>query len=312
MCVVWSEITTARREAAIEEDRGWGPTLLLCLAIVLAAATVVVARPLAADAAGRPHTHGHARSLSSVKATAGHRVRRVPHITPGDAQSPNWSGYVAYSPAGTSGFNKVSATWVQKAVTCPKNDAWTLFWVGFDGWPSNEPTADSSVEQGGTSAQCVKGVPHYNAFYEMWPTHAVVPQFPVEPGDHIAANVVYSDGQFLITVTDKTSKPVQTFTQNETCGTNLNCPRTSAEWIAESPSHFGTNKWFPLANYGAMDFANATATDAQGVSGPIQDSQWQDKAIERMIAGTKQALAKVTPLQTSNGTSSFTDMWKRR
>ena len=67
-----------------------------------------------------------------------------------------------------------------------------------------------------------------------------------------------------------------------------------------------------MANYGAMDFANATATDAQGVSGPIQDSQWQDKAIERMIAGTKQALAKVTPLQTSNGTSSFTDMWKRR
>ena len=47
-----------------------------------------------------------------------------------------------------------------------------------------------------------------------------------------------------------------------------------------------------------MDFTNATATDAQGVTGPIQDSQWVDSGIER-IAGIDQALATVTPLKNS-------------
>ena len=182
---MWSEIATARRETAIVEDRGWRPTLLLCLAIGLAAVTVMVAKPLAAAAAGRPHVHTHARARA-------HAGARIPQVTPGDATSPNWSGYVAYSSAGAAGFNNVSATWIQKAVTCPKSDAWTLFWVGFDGWPSNEPSADSSVEQGGTSARCVKGVAHYNAFYEMWPTHAVVSMFSIKPGDDIAANVDYA------------------------------------------------------------------------------------------------------------------------
>ncbi len=291
------------------EDRGWGPTLLTCLAILLVVATVVVAKPLVAGAAGRPHARGHGRAL--IHATTGHRVRRVPQVTPGDAPSPNWSGYVAYSPTSSTGFNEVSAQWVQAPVTCPQGNAWTLFWVGFDGW--NEPSVDPSVEQGGTSARCFKGVPHYTAFYEMWPTHAVVPVFSVKPGDQIVADVVYSGTQFLIKVTDTSTKPMKTFTQDETCASNLSCPRTSAEWIAESPSHFGTNRWFPLADYGSMDFTDATATDAQGVTGPIQDpQQWKDSGIERTITGTNQALAKVTPVQNAGGVSSFSDTWKRR
>jgi hypothetical protein len=59
----------------------------------------------------------------------------------------------------------------------PQTNAWTLFWVGFDGWPSS----DASVEQGGTSARCVNGVAQYSAFYEMWPTAAVTPMFSVSP-----------------------------------------------------------------------------------------------------------------------------------
>ena len=84
-------------------------------------------------------------------------------------------------PTAPTGFTEVSADWTQKPVTCPRNDAWTLFWVGFDGWPST----DASVEQGGTSARCVNGVPHYSAFYEMWPTHAVTTVFAVQPDDQI-------------------------------------------------------------------------------------------------------------------------------
>ena len=157
------------------------------------------------------------------------------------------------------------------------------------------------------------GKAHYSAFYEMWPTQAVTPVFDVQPGDHITANVAYADNQFFITVTDTTSQPVQTFTQAETCGANLACNRSSAEWIAESPSHFGTNRWFPLANYGRIDFTNATVTNSQGVSGPIADSpQWSDLGIER-TAGVRQTLtATVTALENSDGSSSFADIWKRR
>ena len=131
-------------------------------------------------------------------------------------------------------------------------NAWTLFWVGFDGWPSDEPPVDRSVEQGGTSAQCVNGVPHYSAFYEMCPPDAVQPMFPVSAGDQISADVVYSatTDQYLITVTDLTPGHSDTETEVESCPVGYACPRTSAEWIAESPSHFGTTTWFPLADYG--------------------------------------------------------------
>src|ERR1700722_14792586 len=94
--VVWSEIATARREAAMRTDRGWAPTILLCVAILLTAALVVVARPLTADAAGRGHSHAHVHALSrSQSKGAGARHAQQIHVTQGDGHSPNWSGYVA-------------------------------------------------------------------------------------------------------------------------------------------------------------------------------------------------------------------------
>jgi hypothetical protein len=287
-------------------DRGWAPTILLCVAILLTAALVVVARPLTADAAGRGHSHAHVHALSrSQSKGAGARHAQQIHVTQGDGHSPNWSGYVASGQT----FNQVSADWVQAPVRCPKKDAWTLFWVGFDGWPAGLSGPDLSVEQGGTSARCVNGVAHYSAFYEMWPTNAVTTLFAVQPSDHIAANVSYSSGQFFITVTDTTSGQSKTVT--ETCASNLLCARTSAEWIAESPSHFGTNNWFPLANYGTMNFTQASATNAGGVSGPIADAKWKDTGIWRVAPHTA-AVAEVTPLENSGGTSAFGDTWTRR
>lgn len=277
---------------------------LLVVAVLLAALVAVAAKPLTATAAStrspghsaRPH---HDRAVGAVKAVK---------VIPGVATSPNWSGYVAYPSYGQVSFNQVSAEWTEPSVTCPKPDAWTLFWVGFDGWPKT----DATVEQGGTSAQCIGGVPQYTAFYEMWPTMAVTTLFSVNAGDLISASVVYSPDtqQFLITVTDVTSGMSQTKT--ETCAAGLTCSRTSAEWVAESPSHFGTKRWFPLADYGTMDFTEAQATNAYGITGPISDSHWVNSGIER-IAGSSKALAKVSTLQTSgSGTSTFSDTWHRR
>jgi Peptidase A4 family len=305
---------TARPEPEIPgAERGWAPTIVLCLVLLLGAVAVLVAKPLSA---GASPTRAHGRAHAHRSSGSGRNVQAVPTGTTDGATSPNWSGYVAYpsaqylaSPSSSAydgTFTQVSADWIQPSVTCPQTNAWTLFWVGFDGWPSS----DAWVEQGGTSARCVKGVPQYSAFYEMWPTGAVTPMFTVKPGDQISASVVYTatTNQFLITVTDVTSG--QTQTEVESCASATGCPRTSVEWVAESPSFFGTNTWFPLADYGTIEFTSATATDNRGVAGPIADaSQWVDSGIERN-AGPTLPLGEAGPLQNSGYV--FRDTWKHR
>ena len=82
--------------------------------------------------------------------------------------------------------------------------------------------------------------------------------------------------------------------------------------MAESPSHFGTDTWFPLADYGTVTFTSATAADANGDSGPISNPvAWNDSGIER-VAGTHKALAKVSALQNSGSASAFNDTWQRK
>jgi len=284
--------------------RRFGPTFLLCLAVLLTAVVVVVAKPLTAAAAStRARAHAHAAAIRAAQ--------KVAQVAPAVATSPNWSGYVVYAASVNDGsFNQVSASWTEPTVTCPRQGAWTLFWVGFDGWPAS----DRAVEQGGTSAQCTNGVPHYSAFYEMWPTMAVMPIFTVYPGDQIESSVVFSTQtqQFQITVTDSTPGHENSATEFESCPEGVTCERTSAEWVAESPAHFNTNKWFPLADYGTMDFTSATVTNAQGESGPISfPSQWEDSGIERVAGGAK-ALAKVSTLENSPMGSTFADTFQLR
>ena len=305
-----SQASTVGRPRPSARARSAGrPAVLFVVAVVLAGVVAVAARPLTATAASTraaAHPHDGARNVPHTGARTGGAVTAV-KVVPGVATSPNWSGYVAYPSFGEVSFNEVSAQWTEPAVTCPKKDAWTLFWVGFDGWPKT----DGTVEQGGTSAQCVNGVPQYSAFFEMWPTMAVTDLFSVAPGDTISASVVYDPyaARFLITVSDLTSGASQT--ETESCAQGLSCARTSAEWVAESPSHFGTKVWFPLADYGTMNFTQAQATNALGDTGPISDSAWVNSGIER-IAGSAAALAKVSTLETSGTTSTFSDTWHRK
>jgi len=311
---VWSAMKSAKRRTTLVGPRRWGPAILVCGAVLLATVAVVEGSSLSAGARpGRTHAHAHIHAhVTRPQVAVGRGSETTPAVANGVATSPNWSGYVAYASSQNDGtFDQVSAEWTEPAVTCPTKDAWTLFWVGFDGWPANEAPADRSVEQGGTSARCVNGVPTYSAFYEMWPTQAVTMAFPVSAGDQIDASVVSVPNtypaQFMISVTDVTSG--QSFDETETCAVGLACPRTSAEWVAESPSHYGTDRWFPLADYGTMKFTEATTTNAQEVSGPISDSQWVYSGIER-VAGKTKPLAKVSPLQNSG--SLFSDTFERR
>jgi hypothetical protein len=200
--------------------------------------------------------------------------------------SRNWDGYTSYAPsAGATEFNAVHGRWVQPTVTCPKPDAWTVFWVGLDGW------FDNTVEQGGSSAQCVNGVPQYTTWWEMFPTNAITTVFTISPGDTIDATVTFSPTtqRYTITVRDVTTG--RSFTQTPTCAANLTCSRSSADWIAEDVGMFGGSGFFPLADYGTMRFSSSTATATGGHRGPISDATWQNSPVQEQSGGITYATA---------------------
>lgn len=172
--------------------------------------------------------------------------------------TPNWSGYVA---SASVPFRLVSSHWVEPSISCtgsyPESAA---FWVGLDGWFAAPAYASNTVEQGGTFADCIGTTPYYFAWWEMWPTNAMVITYQIKAGDAMAASVTYKGGLFTIAVTDQTTK--QSYKTVQTC---LTCSRRSAEWIAESPYYYGTAtysnlpRWSPAINF-YPDQASTKAT----------------------------------------------------
>jgi hypothetical protein len=214
--------------------------------------------------------------------------------------SRNWDGYVSYAKsAGQTEFNSVHGTWVQPAVTCPKPNAWTVFWVGLDGW------FNDTVEQGGSSAQCVNGLPQYTTWWEMFPTNAIQTVFTIRPGDTIDATVTFSPTTQVFTIRVRDVTTGQSFTQTPTCASNIVCDRSSADWIAEDVGMFGGSGFFPLADYGTMRFSNSTATSLSGHSGPINDATWQDSPVIEESGGI--TYATVSNLDSTG--KSFTATW---
>jgi hypothetical protein len=239
-----------------------------------------------------------------------------------------WSGYVA-TPV-SHDFASVSATWVEPSITCTANsDAWVLFWVGLDGWSPS--VSGTTVEQGGTSAQCVNGVPQYEAWWEMYPDNEVQTEVPIAVGDVMSSSVVYSatadtytvtvdditTGQSLVVVcstaaasTDPntytvkidggpTTGPTPFLSQNQTpetlCSPIDPCQNSSAEWVVEAPGN-STGSLYPLARFSPVVFKQAQTTDTAGDWGPISDPLWQHTAVDLTnSAGTY--MASVTALK---------------
>jgi hypothetical protein len=162
------------------------------------------------------------------------------------ATSSNWAGWDNTG----STYTSVSASWVQPAVTCAKRQtAYSSFWVGLDGDGSN------SVEQTGTEADCNRGTPVYSSWYEFYPAYPVNYSNTVRPGDQFSASVTYSAGTYTLVLTDSTQG--WSHTTKGTAPSGLNA---SAEVIAEAPS--SNRGVLPLANFGTMNFTNATVNGA--------------------------------------------------
>ncbi len=216
--------------------------------------------------------------------------------------SRNWDGYVTYDSNEGKDFDAVQATWTQPTVTCPKASAWTVFWVGLDGW------FDSTVEQGGTSAQCIDGIPQYMAWWEMYPTNAITTAFSVSPGDKISASVVYESAakKFEITVMDLTSG--KHLSKDKTCASSLTCERSSADVITEDVGHFGSGTFFPLADYGTMKYNDVSATDLKGHVGGISDPKWSEGLVTEQSGGV--TYATVSGLSSSG--NGFKTTWRHK
>jgi hypothetical protein len=252
-------------------------------------------------AAAQPASHGPSSSSHLAGSAGPARETHQMGVRGTSTQftSRNWGGYITYDSKENTDFKAVEATWIQPTVSCPKTNAWTVFWVGLDGW------WDDTVEQGGTSAECVDGVPQYTTWWEMYPTNAITTVFTIKPGDQITASVQYESptSTYVITVTDNTSG--KTFTEDEQCASGLTCDRSSADVIAEDVGKFN-GSYFPLADYGKVKFTDASVTNKKGVSGSLDDADWLSGAVTE--ASGSITYATVSAL---NGTGTgFSATWK--
>ncbi|MET9265647.1 G1 family glutamic endopeptidase [Amycolatopsis sp. NPDC004079] len=187
--------------------------------------------------------HLPAKPLSANAASAQDQTQVGPPVRPHGTTtvtnftSRNWSGYFTTNAAHTTDFRSVHARWIQPKVTCPANkDAWVVSWVGMDGWWNDV------VEQGGSSARCVNGVPQYALWWEMFPHNDIQLANPIRPGDLIDASVTYEAAtkKFRIVVKDQTTG--QTLIQVQPCYPEMGgCPgstprRSPRRRSAETPA----------------------------------------------------------------------------
>jgi hypothetical protein len=281
----------ARDGRAAALARGYAALLVAC-----AVSVALLAAPRTAEAATVP---------ALVAAPALHVFSPPPLTTEPPAQSSNWSGYFASS---MLPFTGVQGEWVQPTVTCPSPQAWTVFWVGLDGW------TDGTVEQAGTAALCHENTsepPVYFAWWEMFPTNTIqVAPLAIAPGDGIRASVTFipSTGKFTMTVLDKLTK--RHFTQISTCAVGLECLRSSAEWIFERPTLTG-GQLSPLADWGALKLAalkagNTTRLTTTGKEVVVQKpaSVFPVTPVD-MVGATSDTLASAGPF----ARNAFTDTW---
>ena len=216
--------------------------------LALAAGSLAVtASAAAAGHAPRAATVGHlVRPTIHLIRPAGTRpmiARGFPHTT---ATSTNWSGYAAHSRT----YRSISASWVEPTGHCRGSGRkYSSFWVGLDGYNSNSKT----VEQTGSEVDCVGSSPRYFAWYEMYPAFPHNFSNTVRPGDHFSGSVTYNGGSsYTLVLQDITQGWKHTVNKSLSGAAN-----SSAEVIAEAPS--GSSGVLPLANFGTVNFSNATA-----------------------------------------------------
>ncbi len=223
-----------------------------------------------------------------------------PSLRAGPSQSLNWSGYAV-----TGDITDVQGSWIIPAVTCaPGEYSYSAFWTGIDGFNSG------TVEQTGTSSDCVNGVPRYYAWYEFFPSPSrTISGLTVSAGDVISAEVRYdtASGRFVVTIEDVTTN--QSFTTRKKAP---HAARSSAEWIAEAPS--AGSSILPLADFGTADFGfdytGVSPTCFATVGGTAGAIGTFGAAVQTITMVTSSGGVKASPSALSSDGTSFSVTWK--
>jgi hypothetical protein len=281
---------------------GWRYGVLPIALLTLLCGTSLGASAQAPQVSAGPGRSSNPTQNSRVQSQIKNSVASGSGASTGPVYYYNWSGYAA---SASTPFNAVQSTYVQPSVTCTVPGAWTLFWVGFDGFNNG------TVEQAGTAAQCDTSSnpkPTYYAWWEMWPTNSIQTMpLSIKPGDTIMTNVTYNanNTSYSMLVNDKTTN--RNYTKTATCASGLTCSRQTAEWIVERPTLNGA--YTPLANWGTMNLtSNAASTTTKHNSPQYQSvSAYVNTPIYMTNTYYTATMATVSPLNTKSNT--FSDTW---
>jgi hypothetical protein len=207
--------------------------------------------------------------------------------------STNWGGYVAANSLSKPSKNSVTAvygSWIVPLIMSSNQDGYSAYWVGIDGYSS------STVEQIGTSHNCINGVQQNYAWFEMYPGPSYgINGFPLAPGDVISASIEYKGNYiFSMTLYNNTQKTYTTIPTTYT--TSKTALRQCVEWIVEAPYMNGI---LPLSDFVTAYMWGCIAT-INGVTGVINTHNW-DCAPIVMVASNGTPKATVSPLLHDNG-----------
>lgn len=183
-------------------------------------------------------------------------------------KSTNWAGYAVHRD-GVS-FRQVSGTWTQPTAMCVKGQpSYSAAWVGLGGY---DPMSNA-LEQIGTEVDCTAGGRiTSSAWYELVPAPSRTISLSVAPGDVMRASVTVTGHRVVVDLDNLTRHHSfqRTF---ETASIDV----SSAEWIVEAPSQCISQfacQALPLADFGSVTFASATAAATTGPPGTIVDGRW--------------------------------------
>lgn len=242
---------------------------------------------------------GGALAASAPAAAASHPARPTIHlIRPGmlgtapmavrgrsanAVRSQNWSGFAAHGKT----YKKISASWVEPTGHCTTSRTFSSFWVGLDGFTSQD------VEQTGSEVDCSGGQARYFGWFEMFPAAPVNFSNPVHPGDHFTGSVTFTgSGHYTLVLQDTTQGWSHTVLKTLNGASN-----SSAEVIAEAPST-SSGTVLPLTNFGTAQFSNAA------VNGAAMGNASPTKII--MVNGSGRAKDSVSALA---GGTAFSVTW---
>ena len=230
--------------------------------------------------------------LPSLKLTHSASVKNTGSLTTG-----NWSGYADIA-CPTCALRFASADFTVPHLNAAKspNNSWAAHWIGLDG------AANSTVEQVGIDTYVDNGVDYYYVWYEMFPAAAQVYSLAASPGDNIQVSVYTVNGTYYLSLNDTTLGAG--FNATATLPAGYTGQNKSAEVITEAPSEASGSSLIqlPLADYGQVNYNNATVTSRNGTHGGLgSTSLWNGYAV-KMVSASGDTLS--TPSGLLNGTNS--------